>query len=82
MLPNEIEPFADAHIDALKTMIEQMEHYLLNFQDLSPEKVEDWRRALHVSIGGFKRFKICMVDEVDVKQKAVKACLDNKIYPY
>jgi len=81
MLPHEIEPFADAHIDALKTMIEQMEFYIANPEELNPRVVEDWRRALHVSIGGITRFKVCMVDEVEQKEKYHQTLLDHRIRP-
>jgi hypothetical protein len=81
MLPHEVEPYANAHIDALNRIIEAMMFYETNPGQLAPQVVEKWRQELAVSISGFVRFKVCMVDELEQKERYRQTLRDHKIRP-
>ena len=81
MLPHEIEPYADAHIEELKTLSDQLAEYDRYSVPPPIERLAEWfviaknaERALH-------RFKVCMADEVEQKERYRQSLQDHKIRP-
>lgn len=68
MLPNENEPFADHHVAALETVIENLDSLLNNLPaGTSPEQVVADVRKLRDVQNALYRYKICFADEVRQK---------------
>ena len=73
MLPHEITPYANAHIDAIEKMRDEMLQ-LMNDQtsgvvEIPLETLSVWRHQLATSTRGFYRFQVCMADEVRMKEQ-------------
>lgn len=79
MLPHEVEPFADAHIEALDTIINEMQTCIANPEKLNPEVIPEWRNDLIDCVHGFMQFKASMTYELKEKEKIDKFLHDNKI---
>ncbi len=72
MLPAEIEPFANAHIKALNTIMDEMEAIGPSDSpvlEITREQLDEWVRQLNITRRGYDRFKICMVGEVAAKHR-------------
>ena len=73
MLPGEIEPFADHHIERLDAVKELLSALELCFSDRSTiDQIAAARNDLNNARNGFVRFKVCMVDEVKQKTRYAK----------
>lgn len=66
MLLPEVEPFADHHIDKLT----KLRTTLLNTPDLYFPEKEEALDDLRDAINALNRFKICMIDEHKMKERA------------
>lgn len=69
MLPAEIEPFADHHMEKLKEIHEALDVMLATDLTLTPEAAEEWQKTLKAAERAFYRFKVCMVDEHKMKAR-------------
>jgi len=81
MLPHEVEPFANAHIERLGIDIAEMEFYIANPEEINSRIIQQWRRDLMDCANGFERFKVCMVDELEQKERALQTLRDHEIRP-
>lgn len=83
MLPHEITPYAQAHIQELGRASVQIEGFMLASNALiTKETLEEWFKAVTNASRALYRFQVCMTDEVDTKERALQACRDNNVYPY
>lgn len=82
MLPHEIAPYAQAHIQELGKASVQIEGFMLSSDSPSKETLEEWFKAVTNASRALYRFQVCMTDEVDTKERALQACRDNNVYPY
>lgn len=81
MLPHEIEPFADHHIEEL----EAVQNLLIEIRKDDTIDVPDAYIAAALNRLGsakqaFYRFKVCMADEVKQKEQLRKKALDCRLH--
>lgn len=80
MLAHEIEPFADAHILELDEVVE----FLLDLELRVYEPTDEFMETRNKIVGArnaLHRFKVCMVDEVEQKERYRQTLRDHKIRP-
>jgi hypothetical protein len=85
MLPNEIEPAADAGLEALQEI--RIILGLAKTSDqkqftLTEEELKQIQSRVEFADRTITRFKVCMADEVRQKTSFRKKLMENKIYPY
>jgi acetolactate synthase small subunit len=84
MLPYEIEPFADHHICALRSVRDDVKSIIKTYQgsstDISVEDLESDVRQLDDAISAFVRYKVCMADEVKQKHRMSKIVLEHRLH--
>lgn len=68
MLPPEIEPFADHHIEELSKVKELLLELELASDDPHPGFMEA-RNRINNAQNALVRFKVCMADEVKMKER-------------
>lgn len=83
MLPNEIEPFADHHIEKLQTIMHDVHanHATNTPKTFTAEEVVELCKVLDGAASALTRFKICMADEVKQKDRYRQYAQENG-YPY
>lgn len=81
MLPDEIEPFAAAHLAALETLEFQLEEIFNDPTLFTHELLGNLQKTAREARRGFLRFQVCMADEVQQKQRLRKKLYDNKLIP-
>lgn len=82
MLSHEIEPYADEHMKRLRDLKKEIDSYIYNtIQRPDPRVLMDWAVAVDTAERGFYRFKVCMVDEVEQKERYRQTLRDHKIRP-
>lgn len=72
MLPHEIEPFADHHIEALTDVKKLLLDLELDLNDLDQKTLDRFmaaRNKINNAQNAFIRFKVCMADEVKMKER-------------
>lgn len=69
MLPNEIDPFADHHIDKLTQILDNIHPEKVKDRDIEPLDVEDIYAIVRDARHALYRFKVCMADEVKQKDR-------------
>lgn len=84
MLLPEIEPFAQAHIEVINKIREEMldnpifvgdETYTITRADL-----DRWREQLSNTTRALFRFQVCMVDTFEEKERLHKLALDCRLH--
>lgn len=70
MLPGEIEPFADAHIEDLTKILDALHPEKTDHpDDITPVSEEEIYRIVNNARRALVRFKVCMADEVKQKNR-------------
>lgn len=79
MLPGEIEPFADRHIEKLQSIINDVHvhHIAKTPMTFTAEEVRDLCVILEDAANALTRFKVCMEDEVKQKDRYRKYAKEN-----
>jgi len=82
MLPPEIDPFADHHIEKLTEIQDRMKAATTHSQfPITMDELNNWVLQLSSTKNALTRFKICMADEVKQKERYAKYAKENG-YPY
>lgn len=83
MLPGEIEPFANHHIEKLTEIEAALHPSHRNKVGLviTGAEVAEWCETVDAAANALTRFKVCMADEVEQKQRYAKYAKEHG-YPH
>lgn len=84
MLPHEIEPFAQAHMNAVgdirNALADALNDQNTDTIEIPREMAQDWFRALQSTQNAFYRFQVCMIDEHRQKDRMREAVLNCRLH--